>query len=133
MINSIDMDGAFIIQRWDRSEKEYDDYQETINEITNEIKKLNKKRGEQSLIKWVAVFVIKIAAIFFVLMVCGQEFRGIDSLAPIVFAVSVLFAYQSQKNKFINDTLAITEATVIWQGVAQKITSEYLAKINKEV
>ncbi|MBR8466204.1 hypothetical protein KDE13_07610 [Campylobacter sp. faydin G-140] len=64
LINSIDIEGDFIRQRWDRSEKEYDDYQEAISNITNEIKKLNKKRGEQSLIKWAVAFVIKIAVIF---------------------------------------------------------------------
>ncbi|MBR8466203.1 hypothetical protein KDE13_07605 [Campylobacter sp. faydin G-140] len=67
------------------------------------------------------------------LMVCGQGFGGIDNLALIVFAVSVLFAYQSQNNKFINDVLALTEATVVWQNLAQNITSEYLAKTNEEV
>lgn len=126
-IDRIDIVGLQIITRWDNSGKSYNDYKECIDEINDEINKAYALSNDLSLLKWFFAFGIKVLIIFVVLLICVNKSYGVDDeLNLLLFVISMLFAYQSQENKWVNNMSAKSEFVIILQKVAQNITCEYL-------
>ncbi|OCR99228.1 hypothetical protein A9K75_07840 [Campylobacter fetus subsp. testudinum] len=128
LVKSIDKELPKILEQWDKSPKEHTDLMAIMQKIDGLIDLANPYRHKL----WgYIIFAIIYFLIFFALLTAllqeALPTRG-DTVMFLGLVFSGIFTFLYYRNSWLNDTLAITEYTVVLQRLTTRIQNDFLHK-----